>query len=394
MKNLKILISIFFMLIFIMPTSIAVRNEQTISAPQTATPWTLLFYDAADSKNMYDPLYDLTRIAYSSQNLTILVLQDTQTEPGIIWLINQDHTKSLLENLGEVDMGDPRTMKDFINYGKEHYPSERIFLCIYDHGGAWSGTCVDENPVFNMLTMHELHQALTDAGGVDLLCYTAPCLMGSYEAAYEIRDNVEVIIGDEELSGYLYWENIMDDICLLLTNQISLSTYEIADCIIQFLKDNNPNNHDISMSAVRTDGLKNLCQSLNTLCKDFFRRWFSSYISITQAHEQTIFFGMELSESYNVYDLYHFTQNLYSCTSNARLKQDIKTFQEAFNKTIISTYCARENAHGLSIYFPNHLMNGQIKTYGKKSYGLDLSSDTLWNEFIVIYVLTSMLLKK
>ena len=395
MKNLRILFSTFLPLFFVMPTSITIQMAQPPSMTfQTTQPWTWLFYDDADSINMYDPLNDLTSIASSSQNLTILVLQDTQTGPGKIWLINQDHTIKLLEDLGEINMGDPATMKNFINFGKENYPAERYLLCIYDHGSAWLGSCVEENPVNDLLTMHELYQALVDGGGIDLLCFTAPCLMGPLEVIYELKDNVDAIIGDEELSGYNNWNNVMDDISSLLTTQSSLSTYEVAKCIIQFLRDNNPDDQDISMSAVRTDGLGTLCQALNILCKDFFKRWFSSFESITLAHEQTIFFGGEYAESYHVYDFYHFTQNLYSYSSNTRLRQDIQTVQEAFSKIIISTYSGRENAHGVSIYFPNHLTNGQIKIYGKAPYGLDFSSDSLWNEFLSLYALMSIVFNK
>lgn len=390
MKHLTVSLCLCMMLTFLIPTGSAIPATPPSTPLETIQPWTWLFYDAADAEVMYDPLSDLTRVAYGSQNLTILVLQDTETGPGKLWQINHDHTLTLLQDLGEVNMGDSQTMKDFLAYGKTNFPASRYLLCLYGHGAAWQGSCVEINPSDEILSMHELHQALAAAGGVDLLCYTAPCLMGSVEAAYEVRHDVDVIIADEEISGYRYWTNVVDDISSLLTNQPNLSTMEVARNIIQFLRDENPEYPDISMSAVRTDALDALGSALSTLCKDFLKRWFSSFKPIVQAHQQTLLLGGDLAGTNRLYDLYDFTQNLYSCTTNTKLRQDLQAVQQAFNSTIVSSYCFRPNAHGLSIYFPDSLMNGMTRLYGKTSYGLDFSSDFLWNEFLGLYVLTSL----
>ena len=82
--------------------------------------------------------------------------------------------KILLEALGEVNMGDPQTLIDFISYGKEHYPAERYQLCLYGHANAWYGACPDDTSGGDIMTMDEFQQALTatDAQGSlrDICC--------------------------------------------------------------------------------------------------------------------------------------------------------------------------------------------------------------------------------
>jgi uncharacterized repeat protein (TIGR01451 family) len=45
-------------------------------------------------------------------------------------------------NPGELDMGDPNTLANFVTWSMENYPAAYYFLSILDHGGGWSPTLV------------------------------------------------------------------------------------------------------------------------------------------------------------------------------------------------------------------------------------------------------------
>jgi len=47
--------------------------------------------------------------------------------------------------------------------------------------------------------------------------------MGALESAYEMRNCVDIYIGSEDLSGYMYWNSIMGDICDLLDDSAALT---------------------------------------------------------------------------------------------------------------------------------------------------------------------------
>jgi len=179
--------------------------------------WIWIFYDDADFENAYDPLYDFASEAYSTMNLNVIVLQDTYEEPAKLWFIDSYHNPILLEEWGEVDMGNYVTLRDFIKYAKTNYPAERYFLSIYNHGGGWLGACTDHTNN-GWLKMDDFQTTLMEAGGVDVICFTAPCLMGAIESVYELRNLTKLYIGSEELSGYCWWKYAIGDICNILAH--------------------------------------------------------------------------------------------------------------------------------------------------------------------------------
>jgi hypothetical protein len=383
---------------------IHISSARTTGSDRTISPlvsyetkaWTWLFYDDADYGNLFDPLDDqygnkptFAEATYSSENLTVLVLQDRTDAPGKIWRINENHTKTLLKDLGEVNMGDPETLKGFIQYGKVNYPAERYLLTVYDHGGGWLGCCWDSSANNDSLTMHELHTALSDTGGVDIICFTAPCLMGSLESVYELRDDVDVYVGSEDLNGYGSWTYVINDICNILTNESSLSTLQIGEQIVNFIKNHNPTDQSITMSAIRTDKMTEIASAVNILCKELLKHWFlSSFKKVKTAHNLT--FGLAQGYDRELYDFYNFTQ-YFNETPAAQ------TVQTTLSQAIIAEYHGNKEkgCHGLSIYFPGKIMKtGTTLLYCKQSYDLDFALDTHWNKFLVFYIFTALLFKK
>lgn len=106
---------------------------------------------------------------------------------------------------GEMNMGDPKTLKNFIAYCKANYPAQNYALVISDHGsgpmkkslgggsigGGHSslnkGVCSDDTNGDMMLT-GAMSDTLTSAESVDLLIMDA-CLMSSIEFAYQFRND-------------------------------------------------------------------------------------------------------------------------------------------------------------------------------------------------------------
>ncbi len=62
---------------------------------------------------------------------------------------------------------------------------------MYNHGGGCWDACIDETDN-GWLTMDDIQKALEEAGGIDILMFNAPCLMGNLEAVYELRNVVNV----------------------------------------------------------------------------------------------------------------------------------------------------------------------------------------------------------
>ena len=42
-----------------------------------------------------------------------------------------------LEDIGEANMGDPQTLRDFVVWGQNKFPAKHYMLIIWDHGQGW-----------------------------------------------------------------------------------------------------------------------------------------------------------------------------------------------------------------------------------------------------------------
>jgi hypothetical protein len=370
--------------------------KQIPSTEINAKEWTFMLYDDADFEDAWDPLSDFTSEVYGGEKVHIIVLQDTESGPAKLWQIDENHTLILLDELGEVNMGDYATLKDFIEYCKANFPAERYIMDLYNHGAGWKGACKDDTSDGDLLTMDEMQQALAETDGIDIIMFNAPCLMGSLESAYELRNLVDVYIGSEELCGYKL--GLAALICELLHTHPSLDTYEIGETIIEYVENLGGEwAHKRTMIAVQTNQLEPLKTAINKLCIDLMLRWLRSYTKINASRNQTFELGEypDVKERYRLFDFYGFTEQLLAQDGiGPRITQDINDVQTAFDHVVLREFhgSSKPDVNGLSIYFPDSLMDGLYQQYRDRSYGLDFTEDTLWDEFLGFYILTIMIL--
>ena len=349
--------------------------------------WTLMFYCCSDNDlSGALPYFDF----FSGSNLNVIALEDNIDGPGKIWYFDGDNNAVLLEELGEVDMGDSATLKNFIIYGKQNFSAERYMLIIFDHGGGWQGACSDVTNA-DALTMDEIKQALIEAGGVDVIGFQA-CLMGAVESVYELKDCADVYIGCEEATSV--WQYGIWDICCLLNNQSELSTIEIGQNIVQILNETKPKYEYYekypTFSAIRTDRIMDLVNAIDILCTDIFK-YTIDYSTVQKAWELTKKFGdWQNQDKYflNYCDIYDFVYQYSLLETNMTILYDLQNIKECINSSVIAEWHGLEQggAHGLTIYFPQR-DPGYNSRYGNPGYGLDFSQDTSWDEFLIDYYL-------
>jgi len=103
---------------------------------------------------------------------------------------------------------DPKTLQDFLAWGKGIAPSERYILVLWDHGyGTMGGFGADELNDRATMKVSELAKAI-DASKMyfDLIVFDA-CLMGTVETAYALRNYGNYLIASEDSTpaGGLYY---------------------------------------------------------------------------------------------------------------------------------------------------------------------------------------------
>lgn len=113
-----------------------------------------------------------------------------------------------------VDQGDWRRVAAFIAWAKTNYPAKRYVFVPFGHGNGFldvmkkpkdeKSTLLDKQ-THNYVTVPEFGRVLRETGKVDVLLYLS-CLMQTAEAAYEVKDYADVIVGSEELMSSIGYD--------------------------------------------------------------------------------------------------------------------------------------------------------------------------------------------
>ncbi|MHA6480567.1 clostripain-related cysteine peptidase [Paenibacillus sp. strain BS8-2] len=110
----------------------------------------------------------------------------------------------------------PKTLKDFLVWGKTVAPSERYILILWDHGyGTMGGFGADELNGRKTMKVSELSGAIDESDMYfDLIVFDA-CLMGTVETAYALRNHGEYLIASEDSTPaaglyYTTWISAME----------------------------------------------------------------------------------------------------------------------------------------------------------------------------------------
>ncbi|MBO9323913.1 MAG: hypothetical protein J7463_00260 [Roseiflexus sp.] len=188
--------------------------------PPAQTSWTFMLYLAGDN-NLYTHLQRAVRhleAQPANPNVTIVVLFDSDrsgdswrfvVQPGGNYTLNVNRW-----HLGEVNTGDPQTLRDFILWARATYPAQHYYLSIANHGLGTQGIAYDDtnrDPTTNrkdFLSPAELRAALRTATNdgqrkIDVLHYDA-CLMALLEHAYQVKDYADYLVASQNLGWSVF----------------------------------------------------------------------------------------------------------------------------------------------------------------------------------------------
>ncbi len=134
-------------------------------------------------------------------------------------------SSTVVEQIGEVDMGDPAVLSDFVMWAHENYPAEHYALVLWDHGDTWYADQPAGDPLDGIHEMvssddtsgsylsiaeGDLIVALTDIvaarGPVDVVAFDA-CSMASWEVAHSLQGLALTMAAAETttgMNGYMY----------------------------------------------------------------------------------------------------------------------------------------------------------------------------------------------
>lgn len=116
-------------------------------------------------------------------------------------------TSPMVMNLGETNMGNKKTLADFLKWGVSTYPADNVVVVVWNHGMGWTGIAHDEEADEYMRIedvawalregQKELSKVNKKASKFAVIDFDA-CLMGTIEVAYEISDTADFLVASEE----------------------------------------------------------------------------------------------------------------------------------------------------------------------------------------------------
>jgi len=383
------------------------------AAPGQAKTWTFLLYLDADTSplgaigslapylNRDSPLGALYRLEHSNPNpyVTVVALYDGPANGDSFRYLIQPGGQFSQESLGELDMGDPQTLINFVRWGQQFAPADYSYLAIADRGNGLDGLAWDftsRSDGQERLTAAELRQALiaiTDNGAlpIDVLQLDA-CLMGLLEDAYQLRGVARYLVTSENLSwsAFAYEryraaveaETSPATLAAAIVDQYATAVgagipYSIAALDLSHVDD----------VARKTDALAGVLRSF--ALADATNRTALMQVRIqTQKLDSNGSGSITGDDAY--VDLYHFASVLRTAVNDSGVRNTALALQNAlptftlherhaagsFNGTTVDL----GNAHGTAIYYPPQL---SAQTYqGYVQGGLNFPTDVRWDDYL------------
>jgi len=393
--------------------------------PPPANAWMVLYYICDEGDLSGWGIYDVERELLEAVHTNVKTL--VMIDPGAVWEVTGTanawyvdvgwHSLTPMEDLGEVSMGAPASLSNFVIWARTTYgPASHYALVLQDHGGGWQGVCWDNVPSSgDFLSLAELHSALdtvkTSTGIVfDVIGFDG-CEMAYTEVAYQIKDHAQVMVASQDVGWFYgpgesptgnppegtggwpnYWVITHLSAVSSTTDAVGFATIIVNDWK-DFWEHYQPldtwpsyADHFLTISAVRlgsTYGMTNLNTALGNFAQCLKDRIPTYETQIWASRDLAAGFG-----STHDIDLYNFVDlvDARNMGETAQMRSAMKGIRDSITKMVCAEWHEPNHriAHGLNIFFPStfgmytlaKLRQYSLTDFGKSSGGAN------WDSFI------------
>ncbi len=372
---------------------------------QPLAEWTLLIYLDGDNNLEREAINDFVEMAAVGSSPTVNVLVQFDRIPGydarygdwtgtLRFRIEQGMTPeaaNAIADLGEMNMGDPQTLIDFVSWGMTAFPARRTALILWNHGDGWRATslakagrkaiCWDDTNGRDALDAAELRDALaalTNDGAqpLDLIAFDA-CLMAMVEIDAQIAPYTRVRVGSQDTepgTGYPY-DTILRD----LLRHPDWSGAALGTAIVERYYQAYWGE---TQSAVRLD-------ADYAALIDAVDRFALSLIEHQAAEIEVVRAARRQVRSFEVsyIDLSDLARLIAGSTGVAALRSAAQAVIDAVNRVTLANRhgATLAGSNGISVYFPAQPAQWDDIYAGGSGY-LDFSMQTHWDEFLLAYL--------
>lgn len=295
--------------------------------------------------------------------------------------------------LGELNMGHPETLSDFVEWGMKSYPAEKTILIMWDHGGGWrsdvdnnyrinKGVCWDDTNGGDYLEMREVKSALEVAKNrvnrtINTLGFDV-CLAGMMEVAYEVKDVVsENVVFSQALvpgNGWDY-ENWLTSV----KENSDISATDFATSAVNTFKAEYSGKSNVTMSLFDITKI----DALKTSIDEFVAQY--TNVDVEPAVINSAFDNSDLfSSRKNYIDLGLFMNYCATYLTNADSKTKAANVVSKLNDAILAkgNTGGYVNTTGLNIYF-HKFTDYEWEDY--RAPYCDFAEESNWKTFVENY---------
>ncbi len=352
--------------------------------------WTLIYYGAHDNE---------IPVSYpnigSTDDVDVFVIED-----NIAWgdsraaYIHSGGSRTYINLTDinpswtlEVNMGNPDTLIDILQYCIDNYPSEHYWVVLDNHGGAYNGVCWDDTSGGDHLSIGDLKTAFSSItsylGRKFDGIYFHACLMSNLEIAVQLSPYVGYVVAFEPsvgMGGINLHNNVVAN--TLVTNP-SISPREFAIELVDqaFISEMG----DTLIAAVKLSIIQDLIDNIDSLATQLMNNF--------HIYGKQIIDARDASESWygpptRLVDFIDFLQELYERVPNQMIRYYALNIMRGLGPSDQDYAILKHRKgslryymHGLSIYFPDSL-SGYSSYYEE---GSDFCALTNWEEFLQVF---------
>ncbi|MCL2387854.1 MAG: clostripain-related cysteine peptidase [Defluviitaleaceae bacterium] len=283
--------------------SVARKNGKNITSDQR--PYTIMIYmNGSDLESEFgaatDDLVEMLDSGLNSQNASVIILtggakkwqNDAIPETEcVIWEL-ADGFLNELETMGNANMGNPNTLRDFVKFSMSNYPAQRYGLIMWNHGGgSIAGFGHDEKFADGSLTLLEMKKAFDEAGlaenKLEFLGFDA-CLMATVEMAILASNYARVLIASEDLEPGEGWDY---HFLSALNKNPNMNGFDLGKIIVDSFMDFFPANglHDeiLTLSVIDLQRVAPVMEAMGRLMAHEISEPKFKNLAIRRAHTKT-----------------------------------------------------------------------------------------------------------
>lgn len=285
----------------------------------------------------------------------------------------QASPQAAVADWGERNMGDPRTLAEFVAWTKQNHPAERYALYMWGHGWNWHpGYIMEDKSNRDALDPHELRGILPQIGPIDVVAYDG-CNMGAIEVEAMWHGHATALVHSQE---FVDWDGIEYDVFLQQLNQNpAMSADQLAINTTRSASINN----ERTGSAVAVDGrFKTLLSAVDQWSVALLQGLPRYKAQYAQAFNQTQHFEDALDEK----DLHHLAELMARQVPDPAIQAASRGVMQAYKAVMLHAWHRPDypQANGITItqLDPKEEHRGYYA-------GLDFARLTRWDEFMDAY---------